>query len=92
MTDSPSSAGTDVLSAPLADGRRRVRVAVRVRRRRARQGSRGHSKWTRSRRRALRTALVAAGLLLVMGTGLYLSLSLMGSPPANPRAVVRSTR
>jgi hypothetical protein len=90
MTDTPSSGGSDVVAVPLGGGMRRVRV--RVRRRRARPGSGGHSKWGRSRRRAVRTAFICAGVLLLMGTGVYLSVSLMGAPPVNPRSVVNLRR
>jgi hypothetical protein len=87
MPKSPSNGGSDAVAAPLGTGRQRV--LVRVRRRRVREGSRWHSKWPRSRRRALRTAFACAGVLLLMGTGLYFSLSLLGAPPTNPRAVRR---
>jgi hypothetical protein len=90
MNETPSTGGSDAVAAPLAVGMRRVRV--RVRRRRARPGGRGHSRWIRSRRRALRTAFLCAGLLLLMGTGVYLSLSLLGAPPSNPRSVVNPRR
>jgi hypothetical protein len=85
MTHSPFSAGSDAVAAPLASGRRE---RIRVRRRRARSGSRWRSKWPRSRRRVLWTAFICAGVLALMGTGLYFSLSFLSSPPANPRSVL----
>jgi hypothetical protein len=87
MTESPLSAGSDAMAAPLSSERYRVRI--RVRRRRPRQGSRWYSRrWSRSRRRVLRTAFICAGILLVMGSGVYYSLAFMGSRPSNPRSVV----
>jgi hypothetical protein len=85
MANDPSSGGSDAVAAPLEGGMHRVRV--RVRRRRARDGHRWRSQWTRSRRRNLRTLVLCAGALLVMGTGLYLSLSFMGAGPSGPRPV-----
>jgi hypothetical protein len=80
MTNSPSSAGSDTVVAPLAAGLRRERV--RVRRRRARQGHAASEKWSpRSRRRTLQTVFVCAGALLLMGAALYFSLSHQGAEP-----------
>lgn len=89
MSDSPSGGSEAVADLLPAD---RHRVRIRIRRRRAREGSRWRSRWPRSRRRALRNGLICAGVLVLMGTGLYYSLAFLGSPPTNPRAVVRGTR
>jgi hypothetical protein len=88
MANSPPTGGSDAVAAPLEGGMRRVRV--RVRRRRARDGQRWRSSWTRSRRRNLRTVFVCAGALLLMGTALYFSLSSLGSGPSSQPPAVRT--
>lgn len=87
MTNGPSSAGTDMVAAPLAPELRRERV--KVRRRRARQGHRPSEKWTaRTRHRAVQMAFLCAGALLLMAAALYFSLSRASEGPGATRGVV----
>ncbi|HEY6477503.1 MAG TPA: hypothetical protein VI456_13060 [Polyangia bacterium] len=87
MTNGPSSAGTDMVAAPLVAEPRRERV--KVRRRRARQGHRPNERWTaRTRRRAVQTVVLCAGALLLMAAGLYFSLAHASAGPGATRSVV----
>jgi hypothetical protein len=80
MTNNPSSAGSDTVAATLVGDLRPEHV--KVRRRRARQGHRSQERWTvRSRRRAMQSAFVCAGALLLMAAAVYFTLAHESSGP-----------